>query len=154
MQAVKFTSPAFNHGLQIPSKYTCDGKNINPHLVIHGVPARCKYLALIMEDPDAPGGPPVHWLAWNIPPDTREIREHSAPFGAVEGINDAGGTGYTGPGPSEGTHRYFFRLFALDKRLDVPIEAAREELETAMQGRILSVTELAGTYQRTNEAPL
>jgi len=150
----KLTSPAFNHGSQIPSKYTCDGENINPHLVIHGVPGRSKSLVLVMEDPDAPGSPRVHWLVWNIPPETKEIREHSAPFGALEGVNGAGGIGYTGPCPSEGTHRYFFRLFALDTRLKVPDEAVREELETAMEGRIIAVTELVGTYIRTNEAPV
>lgn len=150
----KLTSPAFNHGSQIPSKYTCDGENINPHLVIHGVPERAKSLALLMEDPDAPAGLWVHWVVWDISPETKEIREHTAPNGAWEGVNSGGEQGYTGPCPPPGIHRYFFRLFALDSRLKLPEESTKEELETAMVGHILATAELMGTYARTNEAPL
>lgn len=150
----KLTSPAFNHGSQIPSKYTCDGENINPHLVIHGVPERAKSLALLMEDPDAPAGLWVHWVVWDISPETKEIREHTAPNGAWEGANSGGEQGYTGPCPPPGIHRYFFRLFALDSRLKLPEESTKEELETAMAGHILATAELMGTYARTNEAPL
>jgi len=150
----KLTSPAFNHGSQIPSKYTCDGEDINPHLVIHGVPAEAKSLALMMEDPDAPTGLFIHWVVWDIPPETREIREHSAPFGTGEGLNSWGESGYGGPCPPSGTHRYFFRLFALDRKLKIPADAKKEELEAAMAGNILATTELMGTYIRTNEAPL
>lgn len=150
----KLTSPAFNHGSQIPSKYTCDGENINPHLVIHGVPERAKSLALLMEDPDAPAGLWVHWVVWDISPETKEIREHTAPNGAWEGVNSGGEQGYTGPCPPPGIHRYFFRLFALDSRLKLPEESTKEELETAMAGHIMATAELMGTYARTNEAPL
>lgn len=150
----KLTSPAFNHGSQIPSKYTCDGEDINPHLVIQGVPPGTKSLALVVEDPDAPGGHFVHWVLWDIPPETKEIREHSAPFGAVEGATNWGDGGYGGPCPPAGGHRYFFRLFALDTRLHLPATAGRGELDTAMAGHIVATTELMGTYARTNEAPL
>lgn len=148
------TSPSFNHGSQIPSKYTCDGDNINPHLAIRGVPERAKSLALIMEDPDAPEGVAVHWLVWDISPETKEIRENTVPFGAGEGINCWGEPGYGGPCPSEGMHRYFFRLFALDVRFKLPSDSAREKLEAAMVGHIVATAELMGTYARTNEAPL
>ena len=118
----KLTSPAFNHGSQIPSQYTCDGEDINPHLVIHGVPPGAKSLALVMEDPDAPAGLWTHWVVWDIPPETKEIREHTAPIGTGEGLNSWGETGYGGPCPPSGTHRYFFRLFALDTRIKLPVE--------------------------------
>ncbi|HEY6009692.1 MAG TPA: YbhB/YbcL family Raf kinase inhibitor-like protein [Geobacteraceae bacterium] len=150
----KLTSPAFNHGSQIPSKYTCDGDNINPHLVIHGAPSEARSLALLVEDPDAPAGPRVHWVVWDIAPDTKEIREHTAPFGAGEGINSVRKSGYSGPCPPSGTHRYFFRLFALDTKLKLLAGSGREQLETAMTGHIVATTELMGTYARTNEAPL
>lgn len=150
----KLTSPAFNHGSQIPSKYTCDGENINPHLVIHGVPERAKSLALLMEDPDAPAGLWVHWVVWDISPETKEIREHTTPNGALEGINSGGEQRYEGPCPPPGMHRYFFRLFALDSRLKLPEDSTKETLETAMVGHILATAELMGTYARTNEAPL
>ncbi len=150
----KLTSPAFNHGSQIPSKYTCDGDDINPHLVIQGVPDGTKSLALLVEDPDAADEVWAHWVVWDIPPETKEIRERTVPFGAVEGTTSWGDIGYGGPRPPAGTHRYFFRLFALDMRLHLPATATREELETAMTGHIVATTELMGTYARTNEAPL
>jgi Raf kinase inhibitor-like YbhB/YbcL family protein len=150
----KVTSPAFNHGSQIPSKYTCDGENINPYLTIHGVPPKTKSLALLVEDPDAPMGLYVHWVMWNISPEIKEIKEHTAPMNAEEGINSANEPGYTGPCPPSGTHRYFFRLFALDTKLNLPLEAKKEQLEAAMAQHILATTELMGTYSRTNEAPV
>jgi Raf kinase inhibitor-like YbhB/YbcL family protein len=150
----KLTSPAFNHGSQIPSKYTCDGDDINPHLVIQGVPQGAKSLALVLDDPDAPAGVWVHWLVWDVPPETKEIREHTAPFGAVEGRNGWGDNGYGGPCPPAGTHRYFFRLYALDAKLHLPATSTREAVETAMAGHIVATAELMGTYARTNEAPL
>lgn len=151
---LKLTSPAFNHGMQIPSRYTCDGEDINPHLVIHGVPEGVKSLALVMEDPDAPGGLWVHWVTWDIPPDTREIREHTVPFGTEEGRNSWGESGYGGPCPPSGTHRYIFRLYALDTKLHLSGDAAKEKLEAAMEGHIMTTAELMGTYFRTNEAPI
>lgn len=150
----KLTSPAFNHGSQIPSRYTCDGENINPHLIIHGVPAGAKSLALVVEDPDAPAGLWIHWVLWNIPPETKEIREHTAPWGAEEGLNTRKKSGYDGPCPPSGTHRYFFRLFALDTKVKLPVESQKESLDAAMEQHILATTELMGTYSRTNEAPV
>ena len=150
----KMTSPAFSYGAQIPSKYTCDGEDINPHLVIHGVPEKAKSLALVVEDPDAPNGLWVHWVAWNIQPETREIREHAEPFGSGEGLNSWGEIGYGGPCPPSGTHRYFFRLYALDTRLKLAEGSKKAALEEAMAGHILATAELMGTYARTNEAPL
>lgn len=150
----KLTCPAFHHGSQIPSRYTCDGDDINPYLVIQGAPAAAKSLALIMDDPDAPGGTWVHWLLWDISPEIKEIREHTAPFGAKEGVNSWDRSGYGGPCPPSGTHRYFFRLFALDIRPKIAGSAVREELERAMEGHILATTELMGTYSRTNQAPM
>lgn len=151
---MKLTSPAFNNGTQIPSKYTCDGGNMNPHLVIHGVPPQAKSLALIVEDPDAPNGLWVHWVMWNIPPETTEIKEHSAPFGAEQGLNTRGQQGYDGPCPPSGSHRYFFRLFALDIRPKLPSDADKDMLEDVMAQHILATAELMGTYMRTNQAPM
>jgi len=150
----KLTSPAFNNGMQIPSKYTCDGDNVSPYLVIHGPPKGTRSLALIMEDLDAPPKGEVHWLIWNINPETPEIKEHGAPFGAAEGLNAARKAGYLGPCPGSGTHRYLFRLYALDVRLQLDSDAGREALEEAMAQHILATTELSGTYQRSNVAPI
>jgi len=150
----KITSPAFSHGSLIPSRYTCDGDNINPHLVIHGVPAGAKTLVLIVDDPDAPGRVWVHWLVWDIPAETTEIREGTVPFKGREGTNSWGNIGYGGPCPPSGTHRYFFRLYALDLFLKLDEGALREELEDAMQGHILATAELVGTYTDTTAAPM
>lgn len=149
----KLTSPAFNNGTQIPSKYTCDGQNINPHLIIHGVPPQAKSLALLMEDPDAPGGVWVHWVMWNISPEIKEIKEHSAAFGAEQGQNARGAKGYDGPCPPSGIHRYFFRLYALNIKLSLPETADKQTLEAGMEGHIVATAELMGTYMRTNQAP-
>lgn len=150
----KLTSPAFNHGSQIPSRYTCDGENLSPHLIIHGVPPHTKSLALLVEDPDAPAGLWIHWVMWNIPPETREIREHTVPMGAEEGYNTRGKSGYAGPCPPSGIHRYFFRLFALDTKLKLAAASDKLMLEAAMESHIIATTELMGSYSRTNEAPL
>jgi Raf kinase inhibitor-like YbhB/YbcL family protein len=150
----KITSPAFNYGRQIPSKYTCDGENVNPHLTLHGVPPKTKSLALIVDDPDAPGGTWTHWIMWNISPEVKEIKEHTAPYGAQQGMNTNKEVGYDGPCPPSGTHRYFFRLYALDTKLALSEDAVRETLETAMQQHVIGTAELMGTYSRTNEAPL
>jgi len=99
----KHTSPAFSHGMQIPSKYTCDGESINPHLSIRGVPAGAKSLALVVEDPDAEEGAGVRWVLWNILPETGEIREHSAPVGATEGVTSWRERGYGDPCPPSGS---------------------------------------------------
>lgn len=145
---MKITSSAFSHKGPIPSKYTCDGENINPPLEISDVPPGAKSLALICEDPDAPGGTFVHWVVWNINPQTTEIGEGKVPVGASQGTNDFGRSGYSGPCPPGGTHRYFFQLVALDTTLNLPSGATRQDLEKAMGGHILAQAELVGTYQR------
>lgn len=150
----KLTSPAFHHGSQIPSRYTCDGDDINPYLAIQGAPAAARSLALIMEDPDAPGGTLVHWLMWDISPEVKEIKEHTVPFGARQGVNSFEVDGYSGPCPPTGSHRYIFRLVALNTRPKLAETATREELERTMEGHIIATTELVGTYARTNQAPL
>ena len=150
----KLTSPAFNDGGQIPSKYTCDGENISPHLVIHGLPAGTKSLALIMADRDVAPEKGVHWVVWNINPEVTEIREHTVPHGSEKGINSKGKSNYSGPCPPQGIHRYVFTLYALGLKLKMQGDAGREALEAAMAQHILASTELVGTYSRTNEAPV
>ena len=145
---MKISSPTFEANQTIPSKYTCDGENINPPFQIFDVPAGAKSLVLISDDPDAPMGTWAHWTAWNISPEIKEIAENSAPIGAVEGITSFGNKGYGGPCPPSGTHRYFFKLYALDKALDLPPSAKASDIEKAMTGHILDKTELIGLYQR------
>ncbi len=145
---MQLTSPAFEHEKDIPSQYTCDGQNINPPLKIEAVPENTESLALIIDDPDAPSGTFIHWLVWNIDPKTNKIEENSVPQGAIEGMTNFGETGYGGPCPPSGTHRYFFKLYALDTELDLTPNAGKDNLEQAMQGHILDSTELIGLYSR------
>lgn len=145
---MKITSSAFANNQMIPSKYTCDGGNVNPSLEISDVPKSAKSLALIMDDPDAPAGIWVHWTLWNIDPKTSEIAEHSVPPGAAQGVTSFGKPGYGGPCPPSGTHRYFFKLYALDLRLDLSEAASKAELEGAMREHILEQSELTGLYSR------
>lgn len=141
------TGSVFLHTGLIPQKYTCDGVNVSPPLQISDVPEDAKSLVLIVDDPDAPGGMWVHWTVWNIVPATEEILEDSVPDGATEGITDFGEPGYGGPCPPSGTHRYFFKLYALDTMLRLPSSAKKSELEQAMVGRILAKAELIGLYR-------
>ncbi len=145
---MSMTSPAFVRQGAIPKTYTCDGRNINPELVIRNVPVGAKSLVLIVEDPDAPAGVWTHWIVWNIRPSTRIIREGSSPAGAVQGTNDFQEQGYDGPCPPSGTHRYFFRLFALDTTLGLGPAAVKATLENALHGHVLEQTLLAGRYTR------
>ncbi len=148
VEALRLSSPAFEQNRPIPSEYTCDGSDVNPALAIAGVPPGAKSLALIVDDPDAPSGMWVHWVLWNISPDTAEIREHAVPAGAQEGINDFRKRAYGGPCPPSGTHRYFFKLYALDSVLDPGRSANKAALERAMKGHIIAQTELIGLYAR------
>lgn len=149
MADLKITSPAFAHKTAIPERYTCNGRDINPPLHIDAVPGAAKSLALIVDDPDAPGGIWVHWVAWNIPPQTREIKENSPPAaGAVQGLSDWKRNRYGGPCPPSGTHRYFFKLYALDTTLNLAPASSKADLEQAMQGHILAKGELIGIYRR------
>ena len=145
---MKVTSSAFKQGEIIPKKFTCDGENSNPELKISGVPKGTKTLALIVDDPDAPVGLWVHWTVWNIKPSTTLIGENSVPEGAVEGETSAEKSGYHGPCPPDGEHRYFFKIYALDVELDLPTNADKEMLEEAMVGHVLDKAELVGLYSR------
>jgi len=148
-------SPDFTHMGDIPAKYTCEGEDISPALVFAGAPEGTKSLALIVDDPDAPdpAAPKmtwVHWVLYDLPPDTAGLDEAviSLPDGTLEGTNDWKRTGYGGPCPPIGRHRYFFKLYALDTVLDDLHEPTKAELEQAMQGHVLAQTELIGTYQK------
>jgi Raf kinase inhibitor-like YbhB/YbcL family protein len=139
-------SKAFEDGKIIPKKYSCRQNDINPPLSISGVPKEAKSLALIMDDPDAVHGTFVHWVMWNISPVTAEIGEDTAP--GKEGLNGMGEIGYTGPCPPSGTHRYFFKVYALDKELNLNEKTRKQDLEAAMQGHILAKAELVGLFSR------
>jgi Raf kinase inhibitor-like YbhB/YbcL family protein len=148
MSTLKITSPAFKHNEHIPPKYTCDGADVNPPLVIENIPAGAKSLALLVDDPDAPRGMWVHWVVWNMAPDTQEIEEGSIPSGSREGINDFRQRNYGGPCPPSGTHRYFFKLYALDTILNLDENTTKAKLEKEMTGHILNQAELIGLYKR------
>lgn len=139
------TSPGFEADGTIPSKYTCDGKDVNPPLLIGQVPPETRSLALIVDDPDAPAGTWVHWVMWNIPP-AGEIRENDAP--GMQGMNDFSKHRYNGPCPPSGVHRYFFKVYALDDVLNIPASSDKGDLERAMAPHILAYGELVGRYSR------
>ena len=150
---MRITSPAFEENGLLPATYTCDGVGVNPPLAFADVPAEAKSLALIMDDPDVPRdrhpeGLFVHWTMWNIEPATVGIEENSVPSGAIEGKNGRGTTGFIGACPPDREHRYFFKLYALDTRLDLPATAGKDELEKAMNGHILASATLMVRYDR------
>lgn len=145
---MKIESPSFKNNDTIPSKYTCDGEDINPPLKIAGVPKNTVSLVLIVEDPDAPGKTWVHWTVWNIDPKTTEIAENSVPVGAIQGITDFGFAGYGGPCPPSGTHRYFFKLYAIDSLINLSSSATAKDIQKAIEGHILDSAELVGLYSR------
>ncbi|MFC1599945.1 YbhB/YbcL family Raf kinase inhibitor-like protein [Patescibacteria group bacterium] len=142
---MKISSSAFESEGLIPEKYTCDGVNVNPPLLIEEVPEGTKTLALIVDDPDAPVGIWVHWLVWNIPPDTTEIQENSKPSG-TEGTTSFGTVGYGGPCPPSGTHRYLFKVFALDTEIDLDSKGDKASLESRMEGHIIDKVMYMGKY--------
>ncbi len=144
---MKITSSAFENNGNIPSKYTCDGANVNPPLNISEVPEGAKSLALIVDDPDAPSGDWVHWIIWNISVSTQEISEGSIPNGIV-GTTSFGTTGYGGPCPPSGIHRYYFKLYALDEELNLKPDSNKEMLGSAMKEHVLEEAELMGKYSR------
>lgn len=148
MDVLNISSPAFKHGEAIPARYGCDGADVSPPLVIGKTPPNTQMLALIMDDPDAPVITWVHWVAWNIPAQTREISENSLPPSARQGRNDWKHNSYGGPCPPSGTHRYYFKFYALDTSLQLASSTTKAELERAMQGHILAKGELMGTYRR------
>jgi len=148
MTEFSITSSAFADNGSIPPEYTADGRNVNPPLTISGIPDGTLSLALIMDDPDAPRGTWDHWIVWNIPPATSEIAAGSVPPGAVQGANGWGRSDYGGPSPPSGTHRYFFKLYALDTILELEPGANKAAVERAMEGHIVSQTRLVGLYSR------
>jgi Raf kinase inhibitor-like YbhB/YbcL family protein len=150
---MKLESSAFKAGGAIPAKYTCDDQDISPPLRWSDVPAKARSLALIVDDPDAPRGTWVHWVAWNIPTNIQTLSEdfpkQDAPSNQIkQGMTDFKRPGYGGPCPPSGTHRYFFKLYALDTVLNLPSQTTKSELEKAMKGHILDQAELMGTYHR------
>jgi len=145
--AMKIESPAFEHNEMIPPQYTCQGKDINPRLIISQVPLETKSLALIVDDPDAPAGTWTHWVVFDIPPDSTEIKEDTIP--GVQGYNSFGKNDWGGPCPPSGTHRYFFKVYALDAKLNLKEGAKKDEVEAAMKDHILDKAEIIGVYQKS-----
>jgi len=146
--ALELSSNAFSGGKGIPSKYTCDGNNISPPLSWSGAPSGTKSFALIADDPDAPAGTWVHWVAWDIPATAMSFPEGGVAPKTVQGMTSFRKTGYGGPCPPSGTHRYFFKLYALDTDLELSPSTDKGGLEKAMKGHILAQAELMGTYAR------
>ncbi len=152
-ETMKLESTAFTAGNLIPARYTCDGEDLSPPLSWDAPPEGTRSLALICDDPDAPRGTFVHWVLYNLPADLRQLPEGipaqpQPPVGGIHGKNDFGRSGYGGPCPPSGTHRYFFRLYALDQTLNLAQGATKAELLEAMNGHILISAELMGRYAR------
>jgi Raf kinase inhibitor-like YbhB/YbcL family protein len=150
---IKITSSVFEDGGLIPAKYTCDEADISPPLRWDVVPEGTKSVALICDDPDAPMGTFVHWVIFGLPAETRELTENipsdkTLPNGAKQGKSDFGRIGYGGPCPPSGTHRYFFKIYALDTEVDLAAGASKRELVKAMEGHILAQGQLIGKYKR------
>lgn len=151
---MEIKSTAFKEGELIPGKYTCDNIDISPPLEWSQVPSGLKSFALICDDPDAPMGTYVHWVLFNLPENTRDLSEDVPKVevlnnGAKQGKNDFGKTGYGGPCPPGGTHRYYFKIYALDKELDSRPGITKRELLKAMEGHILAEAQLMGRYRRS-----
>jgi Raf kinase inhibitor-like YbhB/YbcL family protein len=152
VMAFTMTSTAFGAGQSIPKKYSCDGPDVSPQLAWKEAPAGTKSYALIADDPDAPLGTWVHWVLFNVPGDTQELAEgvekkNQLANGALQGKNDFGNVGYGGPCPPGGsTHRYFFKLYALDGKLDLKAGTSKADIERAMKGHALGQAELMGKF--------
>ena len=142
---ITVSSSAFDNMSAIPTKYTCEGENVNPPLAIEDVPGGTKSLALIVNDPDAPNGLFDHWIVWNIPPNAA-IPENTNP--GLNGTNSFGDQGYGGPCPPSGSHRYYFKVFALDAELDLQAGANKTQLQNAMKEHIITAGELMAHYSR------
>lgn len=151
---LKLTSAAFEEGGMIPSRYTCDGENVSPPLSWSGVPETAKTLALVADDPDAPRGTWVHWVVYRIPATEKGLPENvpareALDDGTRQGHNDFKNTGYGGPCPPSGAHRYFFKLYALDVEPDLPPGVSKEQLLKASEGHVVAEGQLMGRYQRS-----
>ncbi|HXX18438.1 MAG TPA: YbhB/YbcL family Raf kinase inhibitor-like protein [Candidatus Acidoferrum sp.] len=153
MMAFQITTTAFRDGGSIPKKFACDGPDVSPALSWSDPPAGTKSLAIVADDPDAPSGMWVHWVLYDLPPDTRKLPEGLAkdrelPNGALQGRNDFGKIGYNGPCPPRASeHRYFFKLYALDSKTGLKAGATKSDLERAMKGHILAQTQVIGKYK-------
>ena len=150
---MKLTSSAFSEGGELPPKYTCDGENVSPPLSWTAVPPAARSLALIVEDPDTAYGAFAHWVLYHLPPGDGSLSEAvpqtpALRDGAMQGKNDFGRAGYGGPCPPSGTHRYFFRLYALDSHLQIREGATREHVDAGMRGHIIAKAALMGRYGR------
>lgn len=145
---MKITSSVFSYNGRIPSKYTCDGENVSPPMSFSEVPGNAKSLVLIVDDPDATMKVWIHWVVYNVGPSAQEVAENSVPQGGIEGTTDFGRPGYGGPCPPSGTHRYFFKLYALDATLSLPPNSDKKAVEQAIVGHILDSAELVGLYSR------
>lgn len=149
---IKVSSAAFKEGQPIPRQYTCDGVNISPPLEWSGVPKTAKTIAIVADDPDAPSGTWVHWVLYNLPADNIGFVENVPPSetlkaGGFQGKNDFGKMGYGGPCPPSGTHRYFFKVYALDAEVPLQAGATKAEVEKAIEGHIIGQGQLMGTYR-------
>ncbi|HNY65517.1 MAG TPA: YbhB/YbcL family Raf kinase inhibitor-like protein [Deltaproteobacteria bacterium] len=150
---MEIKSPAFAMGAMIPRKYSCEGENVSPPLMWKEVPERTESIALIADDPDAPIGSWVHWVYYDIPPHVQGLGEgvpqvRNPPDGGVQGMNDSRNLGYDGPCPPSGTHRYYFKVYALDRKLGLPPGAGKGEVLDAMDGHVLGESVLMGWFAR------
>ncbi len=150
---IEISSSAFSNGGNIPAVYTCDGQDISPPLEWTSVPDKTQAIALIADDPDAPMGTFVHWVLYNLPADTRKLPDNvpgeaALPNGTQQGVNDFGAIGYGGPCPPSGTHRYFFKIYALDTQVEPGRKAKKADLLQAMKGHVLAEGQLMGKYSR------
>lgn len=146
---MKIKSPDFHNRGEIPAEFTCDGDNISPTLEIDDVPIEAKSLVLVVDDPDAPNGDWSHWLVWNIDPYITLIPENTTPHGAIEGTTDFGSTGYNGPCPPSGVHRYYFKLFALDDIIDLDSDSDKEVLMDEIEDKVIDQATIIGLYRRS-----
>jgi Raf kinase inhibitor-like YbhB/YbcL family protein len=146
--SLELTSDAFANGQSIPAKYACTGRNISPALAWNEPPSSTQSFVLIMDDPDAPAGTWAHWVLFNIPTNTRSLQENIDTSAMSVGKNSWGDLGYGGPCPPSGTHRYFFKLYALDSTLSLSPGSTKEQLLKAMEGHILAQGELMGTFSK------
>ena len=148
---MRVTSPAFKNNEVLPVKYTCDGEGFNPPLEFSQIPPNSKSLVIICDDPDAPSGTFCHWLIWNINPQETHIAERSVPQGSIQGITSSGRPGYVPACPPSGSHRYVFKLYALDTLLELPSSADQSQVEQLIQNHIIEQAELVGLYSKSDQ---